>query len=729
MTLADIDGEGNLDVIVALQGSSLTFALSDGLGGFFPPQVVVLSSGVRALDSGDVDGDGDADLVVGFSGAEIAVIRNIGIGFAPAETYESVPTGFFDEDANVQFADTDLDGDLDVVFSSGAAGDGPGGIGYGAIALFENDGSGALSGPVTIPLDPAGAGATDVAVADFTGDGWPDLAASTASDGRWCLLAGDGAGGFLAAESRFAGSDLARALHGDLDGNGELDLVLLARGSIEACVYLDPGAAQFAEPLLQDMVSPTLAPVSSTKLAAGDLDLDGDLDAVVGYSANFLGQYGISVRRNQGDGTLEAEELYAIPDFPTDLVVADLNQDAYPDVAWVDDPDFSGPRVRVMLNLGDGSFGPSIPLPGSFCGYEPDLDAADVDADGDVDLLLTECIDRVYVLLNTGAGFAPPLSQELTNSFDELVVGDLNLDGDPDLVTNSGIQGYVEISLGNGDGTFQPPFVQVSGRGVSDMAIADLNDDGIPDIAAAYTLDGDGVSVLLGFGDGTFGPSEEYHGTYSGGTDNVTVSDVDGDGSLDLLVANASSQDVSFWRNRGDGTFEPFRRYGAGRSATSLVHADWTGDGLSDLAVLVEPHGAGNWYYPALSILPGREALWTDLGQGLAGAHGVPVLTGAGTLIDGSNVFLELEGALESSVAFHVVGFASLTLPLLGGTLVPSPDAVLVIPTDLAGDSTLALQWPVGLPGSFELFFQTWILDGAAVQGVAASNAVRANQP
>ena len=217
--------------------------------------------------------------------------------------------------------------------------------------------------------------------------------------------------------------------------------------------------------------------------------------------------------------------------------------------------------------------------------------------------------------------------------------------------------------------------------------------------------------------------------TYSGSTDNVTLGDLDGDGHLDVLVAEDGARAVSYWRGAGDGSLEEQRRYGAGRPATSVAAGDFTGDGRADLMALVEPQGFANWYYPAVSLLAGVPAPWTDLGQGLFGTHGVPSLAGAGPATPGANAQLGLAGALEGAPAFLVGGLAQVDLPLLGGVLVPSGEFVVALTADAAGAIELPFQWPASQASGFQLLFQTWILDPGAPQTFAASNAVRAVQP
>jgi len=123
---------------------------------------------------------------------------------------------------------------------------------------------------------------------------------------------------------------------------------------------------------------------------------------------------------------------------------------------------------------------------------------------------------------------------------------------------------------------------------------------------------------------------------------------------------------------------------------------------------------------------------FTDLGQGLAGAHGEPLLTGKGTLLPHTPLQLGLSAAREHAPAWLVAGFAQLGAPLFGGTLVPDPAAPgLVIPlvTGAAGAITLNASWPPAMPADVELFLQARVQDPAGPQGFAASNAPLGSTP
>src|SRR5262249_54479946 len=118
-----------------------------------------------------------------------------------------------------------------------------------------------------------------------------------------------------------------------------------------------------------------------------------------------------------------------------------------------------------------------------------------------------------------------------------------------------------------------------------EVKVADLNGDGSLDLAVANG-GGNNVLVYLGLGDGQFGPVRQFFvGTDTRG---VTGADVNGDGLLDLVVANSGSNDVSllFGRGRDDAwTLTPGPRLRVGAGPVTTVVRDVTGDEIPDLLV------------------------------------------------------------------------------------------------------------------------------------------------
>jgi hypothetical protein len=127
---------------------------------------------------------------------------------------------------------------------------------------------------------------------------------------------------------------------------------------------------------------------------------------------------------------------------------------------------------------------------------------------------------------------------------------------------------------------------------------------------------------------------------------------------------------------------------------------------------------------------PAGTSPWTLLGGGLAGAGGVPLLTGDGTLAAGDAVALQLSGAAPAAPASLVVGLSALNAPFKGGVLVPAPDALLSgLVTDALGGWLLAGTWPAGVPSGTSAWFQAWVTDAAGPTGLAASGGLLATTP
>src|ERR1700674_5520145 len=131
-----------------------------------------------------------------------------------------------------------------------------------------------------------------------------------------------------------------------------------------------------------------------------------------------------------------------------------------------------------------------------------------------------------------------------------VAVADVNNDGIPDLLVadcgpgnscGGGINGVIGVLLGNGDGTFKPVVTyDAGGYQTSSVVAADVNGDGTLDLVVANSYFSNTIGVLLGNGDGTFQPVVTY-GSGGGYPGSVAVADMNGDGKPDIVVANSSS--------------------------------------------------------------------------------------------------------------------------------------------------------------------------------------------
>jgi hypothetical protein len=282
------------------------------------------------------------------------------------------------------------------------------------------------------------------------------------------------------------------------------------------------------------------------------------------------------------------------------VVVADVNGDGRLDLVVANscaDSTCTNGSVSVLLGNGDGTFKAAMSY--GTGGYAASSVAvADVNGDGKLDLVVTNscgsddivCTNgTVAVLLGNGNGTFRAAANYGSGGQDanSVAVADVNGDGKPDLVVanrcvsvsydSECTLGTVGVLLGNGDGTFQTAVNYGSGgQNASSVVVADVNGDGKLDLVVAnycdntFCANGNSVSVLLGNGDGTFQAAISYG---SGGAVNMTVAvaDVNGDGKPDLLIANQCDNDsdctngaISVLLGKGDGTFRGAVNYSVG---------------------------------------------------------------------------------------------------------------------------------------------------------------------
>lgn len=128
--------------------------------------------------------------------------------------------------------------------------------------------------------------------------------------------------------------------------------------------------------------------------------------------------------------------------------------------------------------------------------------------------------------------------------------------------------------------------------------------------------------------------------------------------------------------------------------------------------------------------IPDLSEHWTDLGSGLAGTNGIPVLAGSGLLTTGSATKVKLSQAKPSSSAAFVVGTSAIHAPFKQGVLVPFPNHLLLVPAlPPSGSAGLNFNWPAGVPSAFSLYWQVLVNDPAGPAGFAISNALQSTTP
>jgi hypothetical protein len=313
-------------------------------------------------------------------------------------------------------------------------------------------------------------------------------------------------------------------------------------------------------------------------LVTGDFSDNGILDVV---TAN-QGTNTLSLLHGNGNGTFRPAINIPLSEAPAALLAVDLTGDGRLDLVTANQSDNS---ISVLLNNGAGGFKPAVNYA---AGTGPiALAYGDFNDDGHVDLAVADnAANTVTILLGNGKGqFSPGGTVTVGNHPTSVAVADFNHDGYSDIATVSGGFGYLDVSMNNRDGTFAAPVNYTTGFNAHSVVVGDFEGNGIPDLAVACAFPStDGVSVLLGNGDGTFQPFVTYN---VGGQTPATlaVGDLTGNGVQDLVTADGQfdNNSVSVLPGNGDGTFGSVCVYATGQAPIAVALGDFNSDGVLDV--------------------------------------------------------------------------------------------------------------------------------------------------
>lgn len=377
-----------------------------------------------------------------------------------------------------------------------------------------------------------------------------------------------------------------------------------------ALLFLAVSLAQSTASAQSASFSRTDFPSLGNNHITADVNGDGILD-LVGTGVNSA-----AVMLGNGNGTFRAKVEFPAGAQAQDVAAGDFNGDGRVDLAVsLSDPAIS---VSVLIGNGDGTFSAPLNIANSSGADSPAIVATDLDNDARLDIVLAHAIScftapcvisrSITVLLGFGDGtFQRPFEIEVGTGMSRIAVGDFNRDGIRDLgIAGDSAQLYILLGVGNGTFlqqptiTLTPDTLAVDG---TDIDIADLNRDSIQDLVVAIPLNGSRTAVLLGRGDGTFGPPSILTEPNLLVPHYQAIADFNRDGFLDLALAlgNGNSGLMEIRNGNGDGTFRAPTRYFVPPSQSSIgggtiVSGDFNRDGRPDIALPIV--GAG----PALAV-------------------------------------------------------------------------------------------------------------------------------
>jgi len=335
LMVADVDRDGRDDVVTSASlASEIVIRFGQPGASLSAPLTIAVDRPVRphALAAGDLDGDGNLDLVLGHDGL-LTVLLQVSAGVFTAVEYDLGASSFL---GSLAAGDLDADGDVDIALADAS---------IDRLRVFHNDGTGAL----TMSLDSESAvWPSDMRIGDFDGDSDLDVWMVGSGDAfgpnpNFRLAANTGAGAFATAATIFYPTVVSMEL-GDMDGDGDLDLVIVGRDSGLVRVYLNNGGV-LGSPLTVNLADGQL------DVALADFDGDADLDLCTSWSE------GLIVTWNNGGSFTTAPRIDLLN--AGRVLTGDFNGDGAMDCAVV-----SGSSSTLQLTVYRGG---CVGILGSFC--------------------------------------------------------------------------------------------------------------------------------------------------------------------------------------------------------------------------------------------------------------------------------------------------------------------------------------------------------------------------
>lgn len=481
--------------------------------------------------------------------------------------------------SSLAIGDIDNDGDLDVLTGNDYW-QGPG------VAVLRNAGDGSFATRDYYQL-PIGQEPGSVALADFDGDGFLDAFATLPGweelGTTFRVWRNDGAGRLTMSGDYTVGEGPQGIVVSDLDGDGFQDVVTanhgrVGRGRTLSLVKHNGGSGPAAGFLGAVAVDVSPRPF---RLANADLNGDGAMDLVVARG-DTLSDTVVTVLVNDRSGAFPAPfaEYPAGRSYKPAVGLADLDGDGDVDLV-TSQPDATGENVVVRRNDGGAVFGAATSYPlGMWSPVSVGFAFADVDRNGATDILTTNPSGRSFegwrALRNNGSGgFLAAERYETAQNTEAIAAFDADGDGDVDVVSLAHSSSTLALHRNPGSGIFPRTTRFPTASFPSGLAASDLDADGDLDVALA-----DNVKVHLHFNDGAGGLGVAVSSRPTVSPASFHLHDLDGDGLDDMVVPG---QGVFIARNLG-GSFAVGQTTPIGVCNLAMDAGDLDGDGDPDLA-------------------------------------------------------------------------------------------------------------------------------------------------
>lgn len=596
--LGDMNGDGRLDVLIGIARRENQLFLNNGsttpFQGVTPFGLVVEgASNTFSVAVGDVDRDGDLDIVDGIVQSAKQLLLNNGTSnpFLGVVGSAVGPSLFEEVSYEVAFGDMDGDGDLDLVTADQSLS-----LPYShpSHVYFNNGTPNPFDGVAQSPISSEFTRATALTIGDVDLDGDLDvIVANFGERDRLYLNNGtsnpfaDGGGFDVSTDETYEFSVVLE----DIDSDGHLDFISGSASSDPSRFFLNAGTP---DPFIRAVGENIALDADFTQsLAAGDIDRDGDVDLVAGNFGQRNKLY-LNNGTRQPFKDVVGSDIGSEEDSTSSMALGDIDRDGDLDLVV---GNFGQPN-RLYLN--NGTSDPFEGASGVDIGEEARDTLAvalgDLNRDANLDLVVGNFGQPTQVYL--GDGTANPFGNSLgiDVSIDAfatrgVALGDVNRDGKPDILTGNQNQPN-RLYLNNGTDN---PFNGVSGTDITadanntiSMALADVNRDGAVDLVAGNANQFTRLYLNNKIGAPFNGVAGRNIGSATHDTSSVALADMDKDGDLDLIAGVRNAPDRLYLNN---GTLDPFSG-AAGEDIASVsddtlavVPSDFNGDGGMDIAM------------------------------------------------------------------------------------------------------------------------------------------------
>lgn len=539
--LADLDGDGDLDILFAAEEDQQIawYKNLDGAGHFGALQTISAGTDwVVSVSATDLDGDGDLDVLASsFEEDKIIWFRNLNgtgnFGSQLVITSEAKNTKFS------RTADFDQDGDMDIVASASE------------VILFFKNGGGSFGTPDTIAanLD----GADEVHPADIDGDGDLDVVFSARGDWLVGWIENEDGNGNFGVVHTITGTAQAvsSCFPADLDGDGDMDVIASTSTGTKVGWYenLD-GLGNFGS---ENIINTAVR--GESVIYATDLDGDNDMDII---SASNQDRKVAWYRNEDGLGNFGIQQFMAVQAISIrGMYAADLDNDGDLDVLSASSSDN---KIAWYENLGFGHFGQQIII-STQVDEANDIYVSDLDNDGDMDIISAASSSGEIAwyenLDGTGTFSNPHIISTQVIRLQGVLASDVDGDGDMDVLSASSIDDKVAWYENlDGLGTFgNQRVITTNAEEAKKVYTADLDSDGDLDVLSASSAD-DKIAWYENLdGLGTFG-NEQILTTEADAAQYVFAADLDNDDDLDVLFASSRDGKIAWLENEtGTGDF------------------------------------------------------------------------------------------------------------------------------------------------------------------------------